>query len=90
VIALLCEGLRNQQIADRLAISVITVRHHLSNIFHKLQLGDRFELTMYAMRTGIARPYWLTLLFNDATERINNELPGTGAPRRAASAVEER
>ncbi len=55
VISLIGEGLRNQQIADRLAISVITVRHHLSSIFAKLDVGDRFELAIYAYRHGLAK-----------------------------------
>jgi DNA-binding NarL/FixJ family response regulator len=55
VIGLIGEGLRNQQIADRLSISVITVRHHLSSIFSKLNVGDRFELAIYAYRHGLAK-----------------------------------
>jgi DNA-binding NarL/FixJ family response regulator len=56
VIELIGLGLRNQQIADRLFISVITVRHHLSSIFNKLDVGDRFELAIYAYRYGLAKP----------------------------------
>lgn len=55
VIGLIGEGLRNQQIADRLSISVITVRHHLSSIFAKLDVGDRFELAIYAYRHALAK-----------------------------------
>jgi two-component system, NarL family, nitrate/nitrite response regulator NarL len=55
VIGLIGEGLRNQQIADRLSISVITVRHHLSSIFSKLDVGDRFELAIYSYRHGLAK-----------------------------------
>ncbi|MFN8001181.1 MAG: response regulator transcription factor [Acidobacteriota bacterium] len=54
VVKLIGEGLRNQQIADRLCISIITVRHHLSSIFSKLGLSDRFELAIYAYRYGLA------------------------------------
>lgn len=58
VITLVGEGLRNKQIADRLFISVITVRHHLSSIFSKLDVDDRFELAIYAYRHGLAqRPF---------------------------------
>ncbi len=56
VIQLIGLGLRNQQIADRLFISVITVRHHLSSVFNKLEVGDRFELAIYAYRHGLAKP----------------------------------
>lgn len=55
VIALVGEGLRNQQIADRLSISAITVRHHVSSIFSKLEVGDRFELAVCAYRHGLAK-----------------------------------
>jgi two-component system, NarL family, nitrate/nitrite response regulator NarL len=55
VVMLVGEGLRNQQIADRLFISVITVRHHISSVFSKLEVKDRFELAIYAYRHGLAR-----------------------------------
>ncbi len=55
VITQVGNGLRNQQIADRLFISVITVRHHLSSIFSKLEVEDRFELAIYSYRCGLAR-----------------------------------
>lgn len=55
VVALLSEGLRNKQIADRLFISEITVRHHLTSIFNKVGVGDRKSLILYSYRTGLAR-----------------------------------
>jgi two-component system, NarL family, response regulator LiaR len=55
VVALVGEGLRNQQIADRLFISVITVRHHISSVLSKLEVKDRFELAIYAYRHGLAQ-----------------------------------
>ena len=54
VITLVGEGLRNKQIADRLAISETTVRHHLTAIFAKLEVTDRLELVIYAYRHGLA------------------------------------
>ena len=56
VIGLVGKGMRNQQIADKLCISVITVRHHLTSIFSKLEVGDRFELAIYSFRHGLAKP----------------------------------
>lgn len=50
IIQLIGEGLKNQQIADRLFISEKTVRHHLSSIFGKLGVTDRLELVIYAYR----------------------------------------
>jgi DNA-binding NarL/FixJ family response regulator len=53
IICLLAEGLRNKQIGERLFISEITVRHHLTSIFNKLAVSDRVELLIYAYRNGI-------------------------------------
>jgi two-component system nitrate/nitrite response regulator NarL len=54
VIALLGAGLPNQQIATQLAIAEVTVRHHLTSIFRKLQVPDRVRLLIYAYRNGLA------------------------------------
>lgn len=53
VIALIGEGLKNAEIARRLFISESTVRNHLTSIFEKLDLSDRFELAVYAFRHGL-------------------------------------
>jgi DNA-binding NarL/FixJ family response regulator len=54
VITLIGKGLKNKEIAARLTISEITVRHHLSSIYSKLNVADRLELTIYAYRNGLA------------------------------------
>lgn len=46
-------GLRNGEVAKRLRISEGTVKTHMNNIFHKLAVRDRVELTLYALRTGL-------------------------------------
>jgi DNA-binding NarL/FixJ family response regulator len=46
-------GLRNAEIATRLSITEATVKTHLNNIFDKLQLRDRVELAVYALRRGL-------------------------------------
>ena len=56
VITLVGEGLRNRHIAERLYISEATVRHHLTAIFAKLDVSDRFELAIYAYQHGLAKP----------------------------------
>ena len=48
------EGLRNAEIARRLAISESTVKTHLNNIFQKLHLRDRVELALHALRVGLS------------------------------------
>jgi two-component system, NarL family, nitrate/nitrite response regulator NarL len=55
VIALVAEGLKNKQIADRLFISEITVRHHLTSIFKKLNVPDRLELLIFAYQKGLVK-----------------------------------
>src|SRR5215813_5453428 len=56
VITLVGAGLRNKLIAERLYISEATVRHHLTAIFAKLDISDRFELAIYAYQHGLAKP----------------------------------
>jgi len=56
VIALVGEGIKSKEIAGRLFISETTVRHHLTSIFNKLDVGDRVELLIYAYRHGLASP----------------------------------
>ncbi|HWQ31730.1 MAG TPA: response regulator transcription factor [Blastocatellia bacterium] len=50
ILALVCEGLRNKEIASRLFISEATTRNHLTSVFSKLGVADRFELVDYAYR----------------------------------------
>ena len=55
VIALIAEGLKNKQIAERLFISPTTVTHHLSSIYSKLGVSDRLELVVYAFANKLAK-----------------------------------
>jgi DNA-binding NarL/FixJ family response regulator len=47
------DGLRNAEVAQRLSITESTVKSHLNNIFQKLGVRDRVELTHYAIRAGL-------------------------------------
>ncbi len=50
VLALMVEGLHNQEIADRLVVSRSTVKTHVSNILAKLEVGSRAEAISLALR----------------------------------------
>jgi two-component system, NarL family, response regulator LiaR len=54
VLKLLTKGLDNMQIADKLFIAEVTVRTHISRILRKLQLANRVQATLYALKTGLA------------------------------------
>jgi DNA-binding NarL/FixJ family response regulator len=56
VLALLMEGMRNAQIAERLALSPKTVDHHVSSILSKLDVSNRGEAAATAARLGLATP----------------------------------
>lgn len=51
---LVAQGLSNQEIADRLVVSTRTVGKHVSSILDKLHLANRTQVTLYALRHGIA------------------------------------
>jgi DNA-binding NarL/FixJ family response regulator len=54
IIRLVGLGLKNKEIASRLSISDITVRHHLTSIFCQLEIPDRQKLLILAHRHGLA------------------------------------
>jgi DNA-binding NarL/FixJ family response regulator len=50
---LIVQGKSNPEIAKTLYISESTVKNHISNILHKLEMKDRVELAILAVREGI-------------------------------------
>lgn len=46
-------GSKNAEIATQLSITESTVKTHLNNIFQKLDVRDRVELAMYAVKSGL-------------------------------------
>jgi len=56
ILVLIAEGFTNQQIADKLVISVKTVQTHRAHIMKKLDLHDRSLLVRYAVRKGLIPP----------------------------------
>jgi DNA-binding NarL/FixJ family response regulator len=50
VLALVAEGLRNREIADRLVISEPTVKTHVRHVLEKLRIRNRAEAAAFAAR----------------------------------------
>jgi len=55
VVRLVAAGRSNQEIARTLVISDKTVKTHMSNILGKLNLQDRTQLAIFALKTGLAQ-----------------------------------
>lgn len=53
VLALVAEGVSNQEIGDRLCISAFTVKRHIANILTKLDQPSRAAAAAYAIRAGL-------------------------------------
>lgn len=53
VLALISEGLSNQEIADRLFVSLNTIKTHSSNLFEKLEVKRRTQAIEKGKRLGL-------------------------------------
>jgi DNA-binding NarL/FixJ family response regulator len=53
IVALVAQGYKNKEMAEKMFISEQTVKNHLHNIFDKLGVSDRLELALYAIHTGL-------------------------------------
>lgn len=53
VLLLLCQGLSNDEIADRLVISIYTVKKHIGNIYGKLGVTHRAQAVARAHELGL-------------------------------------
>ena len=53
ILALVAEGLSNREIADKLVLSPETVKSHVAAILEKLNVSDRTQAAIYAVRNGL-------------------------------------
>jgi DNA-binding NarL/FixJ family response regulator len=53
ILVLIAQGRTNPEIAERLCLSLKTVRNHVSNIFSKLQVADRAQAVVRAREAGL-------------------------------------
>ncbi|MGL5850728.1 MAG: response regulator transcription factor [Phycicoccus sp.] len=58
VVALVGEGLSNDEIAGRLVLSPATAKTHVSRAMVKLHARDRAQLVVLAYESGLVRPGW--------------------------------
>jgi DNA-binding NarL/FixJ family response regulator len=55
ILDLIAAHMTNQEIADRLSLSLKTVRNHVSNIFSKMQVVDRAQAILRAREAGLGK-----------------------------------
>lgn len=53
VLVLVSEGMFNKEIADKLHISERTVKNHISSIFRKIDVADRTQAAVFAIRNNL-------------------------------------
>jgi DNA-binding NarL/FixJ family response regulator len=58
VLALVAQGLSNEEIAERLVLSRATARTHVSRVLAKVGARDRTQLVVLAYESGLVRPGW--------------------------------
>ncbi|HEU4757659.1 MAG TPA: response regulator transcription factor [Agromyces sp.] len=58
VLRLVGQGLTNDEIAERLVLSPLTAKTHVSRIMSKLHARDRVQLVVVAYESGLVTPGW--------------------------------
>lgn len=55
ILQLVARGFSNKELAERLSVSVHTIKYHLGAIFQRLQLKNRDQAVDYAVRNGLIK-----------------------------------
>jgi DNA-binding NarL/FixJ family response regulator len=53
IMCLVAQGMSNRLISERLSVGEGTVKVHVHNIYSKLGVNNRVDLTLYAQRKGL-------------------------------------
>lgn len=53
VLEMVCKGMSNQDVAKKLFLSEKTVKNHLTNVFRKINVTDRTQAVLYAIKNKI-------------------------------------
>jgi len=56
ILALITQGLSNQEISERLVLSENTLKSHIRNAYHKIGANSRSQAVAWAMQNGFAPP----------------------------------
>lgn len=56
ILALVAEGMSNREIAEKLVLSPETVKSHVAAVLEKLNVSDRTQAAIYAVRNGLVEP----------------------------------
>ncbi len=56
IVSLVASGLSNDEIAERLVVSPLTAKTHVSRAMHKVGARDRAQLVVFAYEHGLASP----------------------------------
>ena len=77
IVALVAQGYKNKEMAEKMFISEQTVKNHLHNIFDKSGVSDRLELALYAIHKGLH-------LTGEPVQRMENDVEHPPLPSVAA------
>ena len=80
VLKLIANGKDNAMIAGELHISPKTVKHHISNILMKLQIENRIQAAVYAVRSESSSPAPLAGRLPQGRARLRRPRVARGAP----------